>query len=132
MPNSSDTAGSTIVNRINALVAARGIKKTQFYRDCGITSAAFSQWNTGKTSPTQENLSAIAEYLGTTVEYLTTGRISSMVELPDITEDMFKAAMWLGDTDMDEDDKDEIWQEIKEYKQFKTEQRRKEKRNRKN
>lgn len=64
---------SPIVNRINALLAEKGIQKRDFYRDCGITSASYSLWNTGKTTPRKKNLDAIAAYLGTSTDYLLTG-----------------------------------------------------------
>ena len=58
---------SPIVARINALLAAKGIPKQQFYKDCSITSASYSLWNTGKTNPSLKNLKIIAEYLGVSV-----------------------------------------------------------------
>lgn len=58
---------SPIVARINALLAAKGIPKRQFYKDCSITSASYSLWNTGKTNPSMKNLKIIAEYLGVSV-----------------------------------------------------------------
>lgn len=58
---------SPIVARINALLAAKGIPKQQFYKDCGITSASYSLWNTGKTNPSMKNLKIIAEFLGVSV-----------------------------------------------------------------
>lgn len=58
---------SPIVARINALLAAKGIPKQQFYKDCGITSASYSLWNTGKTNPSMKNLKIIAEYLAVSV-----------------------------------------------------------------
>lgn len=58
---------SPIVARTNALLAAKGIPKQQFYKDCGITSASYSLWNTGKTNPSMKNLKIIAEYLGVSV-----------------------------------------------------------------
>ena len=61
---------SPIVARINALLAAKGILKQQFYKDCGITSASYSLWNTGKTNPSMKNLKIIAEYLGVSVSDL--------------------------------------------------------------
>lgn len=64
---------SPIVNRINALLAEKGIQKRDFYRDCGITSASYSLWNTGKTTPRKKNLDIIARYLGTSTDYLLTG-----------------------------------------------------------
>ena len=64
---------SPIVSRINGLLAEKGISKRDFYKDCGITSASYSLWNTGKTTPRMKNLEIIAEYLGTTTDYLLTG-----------------------------------------------------------
>lgn len=58
---------SPIVARINALLAAKGIPKQQFYKDCSITSASYSLWNTGKTNPSMKNLKIIAEFLGVSV-----------------------------------------------------------------
>ena len=58
---------SPIVARINALLAAKGIPKQQFYKDCSITSASYSLWNTGKTNPSMKNLKIIAEYLAVSV-----------------------------------------------------------------
>ena len=64
---------SPIVSRINGLLAEKGISKRDFYQDCGITSASYSLWNTGKTTPRMKNLEVIAEYLETTTDYLLTG-----------------------------------------------------------
>lgn len=64
---------SPIVTRINALLAEKGIQKQEFYKECGITSASYSLWNTGKTTPRRKNLEVIADYLGTSTEYLLTG-----------------------------------------------------------
>jgi len=61
---------SPITVRINSLLAMKGISKKDFYRDCEITSASYSQWNTGKTNPTLTNLHRIAAYLDVSVDYL--------------------------------------------------------------
>ena len=63
----------TMTQRINALLAEKGIGKYQFYSDCGITSGAFSLWANGKTKPLTKNVQIIADYLNTTTEYLLTG-----------------------------------------------------------
>ena len=52
---------SPIVNRINSLLAEGGIDKKKFYEDCGITSASYSLWNTGKTKTRMKNLEIIAD-----------------------------------------------------------------------
>lgn len=64
---------SPIVNRINALLAEKGVTKREFYEACGITSASYSLWNQGKTSPRRKNLEIIAAYLNTSADYLQTG-----------------------------------------------------------
>ena len=64
---------SPIVSRINGLLAEKGISKRDYYQDCGITSASYSLWNTGKTTPRMKNLEVIADYLETTTDYLLTG-----------------------------------------------------------
>ena len=62
---------SPIVARINALLAERGISKKDFFKACGISSATYSQWNTGKIAvPRGRNLKRIAEYLNVPVEAL--------------------------------------------------------------
>ena len=64
---------SPIVSRISGLLAEKGISNRDFYQDCGITSASYSLWNTGKTTPRMKNLEVIADYLETTTDYLLTG-----------------------------------------------------------
>ena len=63
--------GKDICSRIKAILAERGIRLMDFYRDSGITSAAFSLWNTGKTAPSRKSLERICEYLGCKVSDLT-------------------------------------------------------------
>ena len=56
--------GKVIVDRIERELVARHIKKKDFYTACGISSASFSQWRTGKYFPSDENLRIIENYLG--------------------------------------------------------------------
>ena len=62
-------SNSPIVARINSLLAEKGISKQEFYDACHITSATYSLWNTGKTTPRMKNLETIAIYLHTTTDY---------------------------------------------------------------
>lgn len=59
-----------LTKRINAVLAEKGIKKETFYKDCGITSSAYSQWTTGKTAPRLSKLEEIADYLKIPMSYL--------------------------------------------------------------
>ena len=62
------------INRINAVLAEKGIEKRIFYADCKITSSAFSQWATGRTTPREKKLREIAEYLGVSYDFLIHGQ----------------------------------------------------------
>lgn len=42
-------------------------------RDLGLSNSAYSQWNTRKTRPSKKSIQRIAEYLGTTADYLMFG-----------------------------------------------------------
>ena len=66
---------SPIVTRINALLAKKNISKAEFYEKCNLTSASYSNWNTGKTRPKMKNIEKIARFLGVTSEYLLYGEI---------------------------------------------------------
>lgn len=62
--------GYQIVNRIKARVAELGLTMTEFYKDCGISSGALSQWRTGLTQPSMTSLQNIAVYLGVPLSQL--------------------------------------------------------------
>ena len=56
--------GNQIVNRIKARVTELGMTMAEFYKDCGISSGAVSQWRSGRTTPSMASLQNIAVYLG--------------------------------------------------------------------
>lgn len=62
-----------IVTRIDTLLAEKGLSKMAFYKACGITSSAYSQWRTGKTTPKISTLKVVADFLNVNVDYLLTG-----------------------------------------------------------
>lgn len=66
---------AAFMSRYEAILKERKIKKMQFYKDCGFTDAAVSQWRKGKNIPSMKNIKTIADYLGVTVEYLLTGNL---------------------------------------------------------
>ena len=77
-----------MIRRINAELLARGISKAQFYKDCEITSGAYSQWNTGRSGPSRKTISRIAAYFGWDEEFLLTGiKKDSPPELGELSED---------------------------------------------
>ena len=55
--------GKSLVRIVQTILSERGISKSDFYNECGISSATFSQWRTGKYDPTDEKILAIEKYL---------------------------------------------------------------------
>lgn len=107
---------SLIVSRINGLLAEKGIPKQKFYKDCGITSASYSLWNTGKTTPRMKNLEVIADYLRTTTDYLLTG-LGEKEKAPtpagerSVSDDDIKFALFGGDGEIT----DAMYDEVKRF-----------------
>ena len=56
--------GYELVRVIERELANKGISKTKFYEDCGISSAVFSNWRKNINAPSDKNLAVISEYLG--------------------------------------------------------------------
>lgn len=57
-----------------SLVRKRNLTITEISKATSISSSTFSEWKTGKHSPSLGTLTKIAEYLGVSVEYLMTGK----------------------------------------------------------
>ena len=120
---------SPIVSRINGLLAEKGISKRDFYRDCGITSASYSLWNTGKTTPRMKNLEVIANYLETTTDDLLTG-LGEKEKAPtqegerEIDDRQMKAAFLGGLANgLSDEEIDEYWDDARDYIGFKIQQK---------
>lgn len=113
-----------IVNRINALLAEKGISKKQFYSDCDITSASFSLWNKGKTQPTLKNLEKIADYLGVSIAYLMSGYDSKKDPAAngEVTEELIKVSL-IGD--YGRYISNDAWERIRAFARFTAEEDRK-------
>ncbi|SHM96129.1 DNA-binding transcriptional regulator, XRE-family HTH domain [Anaerosporobacter mobilis DSM 15930] len=52
----------------------KGLKDSDVARISGITKSTFSDWKNGRSNPKNEKLKKIADCLGTTVDYLMTGK----------------------------------------------------------
>lgn len=59
-----------LIRKIEIRLKELGKTKGEFYKGAGITSASYSQWNTGEYSPSKRKLRAIAEYLDVPMAYL--------------------------------------------------------------
>ena len=90
-----------IITRIEGKLKERGIPKMEFYKRCGVSASAVSQWRKGKTKPSNETLQKIASELGVSYGYLVTGERSpffvgdSDIDMHKVTRAMIKATEYL-------------------------------------
>lgn len=63
------------------LLKNKGLKAADVTRATGIKSPVFSEWKKGKSKPNTEKMIKIAEFLGVSVEYLTTGKESRLSKI---------------------------------------------------
>jgi len=66
--------------RIRALREAKGISQRQLGRMIGLSLSVCSQWEAGRSMPSLSVIHRIAPALGTTAEYLWTGRQAEVLE----------------------------------------------------
>ena len=62
-----------VLKRIDISVAMSGMSKEEFYEKSGISSASFSQWNTGLHKPSKKKIADAAKCLNVSVEFLLYG-----------------------------------------------------------
>ena len=60
----------TTIDRIEELLAKKGISRSRMMKDLGFSSGLFSQWKSGFQQPSLKRLMAIADYLGVSLDYL--------------------------------------------------------------
>ncbi len=56
--------------RFEDMLRLRGVKAADVARATGIGRSTFSDWKNGRSKPKREKLVKIAQYLGTTADYL--------------------------------------------------------------
>ena len=103
-----------IIKRIELRIAELGMSKADFYKNSGISSASYSQWNTGKYKPTDTKLQKAAETLGVSFEYLRYGenkKAPTETGERSVSDDDIKFALFGGDGEIT----DAMYQEVKEF-----------------
>lgn len=121
-----------IVDRIFAIVDSKYNEQREFAAALGIDPTIPSRWRKRKSTSYQKYLSQIATILGTTTEYLLTGEgpkektASADVSNSDtLDEGQLMAAFFEGGEDLSEDEMAGLWQDAKDYINWKLAQRRK-------
>ena len=84
-----------IIKRIEIKLAESGLSKAEFYKRSGISSASFSQWNTGKFNPSTTKIRKAAEVLNVSFEYLYYGSEEKNPDELTLTEDEIRIIMEL-------------------------------------
>ena len=120
------------VDRIFQLVDDKYKEQRDFAIELGVTPSIVSEWRRRKSASYQKRLPQIAEVLGTTTEYLLTGNgpkyktATADVSNSDTqSEGQLMAAFFEGGKDLSEEEMAVLWQDAKDYIQWKLSQRRK-------
>lgn len=69
------------------LLKSKGMTAADITKITGISSTVFSEWKKGKSAPKTDKLILIARSLGTSVEYLVTGK---KPEIPDFSPELLE------------------------------------------
>lgn len=56
--------------RLSELIKERNLSKRAFAKKIGVSAMSVSDWTNGKVQPTAENIYNVAEYFGTSADYL--------------------------------------------------------------
>lgn len=118
-------------NRIFELVDKQFKEQKEFAAAIGVSDKIVSQWRVGTTRSYRSRIATIAEVLGTTTEYLLTGEgpkkrgaRPATSDSGTVSEDTIKAAFFEGGEDLTQEEMDELWEDAKDYIQYKLDQRR--------
>ena len=122
----------SVAMRIFELVDKQFAEQQDFAVAIGKKPSVVSQWRMGRTKSYRSCLPKIAEVLGTTTEYLLTGNGPKYKTIPaDVSnsdtqnEGQLMAAFFEGGKDLSEEEMAVLWQDAKDYIQWKLSQRRK-------
>ena len=122
------------VDRIFELVGEKFKEQKEFASALRVNDKTASAWRTRRAKSYTKYLPQIAEALGTTTEYLLTGEGPQkrgprpvVSDSDTVSEDTIKAAFFEGGQDLTPAEMDELWEDAKDYIQYKLDQRRRKK-----
>ena len=121
-----------IIDRMFELVDEQYHEQKDFAAEIVVHPTRVSEWRKRKSQSYQKRLPKITEVLGTTTEYLLTGIGPKYKTAPaDVSnsdtqnEGQLMAAFFEGGKDLSEEEMAVLWQDAKDYIQWKLSQRRK-------
>lgn len=108
------------IDKINALLAEKGMTGAELSRLLGVTNSVYSQWNKRKTTPKMSRMPKIAEILGVSVADLLPDNENTAPEASapkTVSDDDIKFSLF-GSQDIS----DELFEEVKRYAKYALEQ----------
>ena len=108
-----------IIKRIELRLTELGMSKADFYKISEISSASYSQWNTGMYKPSEKKLRSAAQCLGVSYEYLRYGtdkneKAPAQSGKRSVSDDDIKFALFGGDGEIT----DAMFEEVKNFAAF--------------
>lgn len=122
------------ISRIFELLSLHHMEQKELASQIGIMPQTVTDWKNGKSKSYTKYIPQIATILGTTTEYLLTGegpkKRGARLAASDsgtVSEASLKAAFFEGGEDLTQEEMDELWEDAKDYIQYKLDQRRRKK-----
>ena len=122
-----------IVDRMFRLVDTKFKEQKDFAAAIGVDASHISRWRNRKSSSYVKRLEKISRVLGVTPQYLLSGdkskedATSHKNKSVSVNEDDLKASFFEGGEDLSQEEMDELWEDAKDYIQYKLDQRRRKK-----
>lgn len=120
-------------DKIDRIITLRGLSGSDLERMIGASNSAYSNWRKRKNKISNKSLKKIADALEISVsdilpdEDVDQNKQDTVSNPP--TDDQMKAAFWHGETVLDSEDIDNLWEDVRAYVELQTKLRRKKKQN---
>lgn len=118
-------------DRIEKLMLEHGEKASDLAKATGMSTGLLSQWKSRMQKPSAAKLSKVAAHYNVTTDYLLTGKQEEKATPADTSssdasdEGQLMAAFFEGGENLSEDEMAGLWQDAKDYINWKLAQRRK-------
>lgn len=113
--------------RFELLVLAENSKVNIIGKELGFSSGSLTAWKNG-TKPKLDAVVDIAKRFNVSTDYLlgrSDDKFPPSYSARSVEVSDFKAAFWGGDKDLTDEQKDELWDDVRDYARYKAEQKKK-------
>ena len=102
---------------LSRLLEEHGKTQLDLSNEMHVAASTVSSWCNGDKMPRMDKVEWMASYFGV--------QTSQLIEPPEQRDNDIKAALWGGDKDLSQEDIDALWDDVRAYAEFKTQQRKK-------